>query len=180
MGGKLTATLLDQRMKYSLTVVEQNLGGSTHEPLALPGGYIFVPASLLLAARSESELAGMLAHAMGHVAARHGTRQATRARILDLTPGTNVFLSSPQAGDESMLPTGLLSLQRAFEMEADRLAVGMIIGAGYDPEALAGYVGRMQHETSEIQSSALPSRDERVAAIRLAIERSRIPAPPPL
>ncbi|HEV8147742.1 MAG TPA: M48 family metalloprotease, partial [Bryobacteraceae bacterium] len=53
----------------------------THEPLAVPGGYLFVQTLLILDARSEDELAGMLAHAMAHIAARHGTRQATRIQV---------------------------------------------------------------------------------------------------
>ena len=52
---------------FRFTVVKDALGGATHEPLACPGGYIFVSASLLAEARDEAELAGMLAHAMAHI-----------------------------------------------------------------------------------------------------------------
>jgi predicted Zn-dependent protease len=89
-------------IKYTFTVVERNLGGSTNEPLALPGGHIFVPAS-------EDELSGMLAHSIAHIGARHGTRQATRAQVSNLTPAPVVFVSSPAAADDSLLPAGLLS-----------------------------------------------------------------------
>ncbi|HYK62969.1 MAG TPA: M48 family metalloprotease, partial [Bryobacteraceae bacterium] len=58
--------------------------GTFLEPAALPGGYGFVPAGLILAAKDEAELAGTLAHAIAHVAARHGTRQATKAQIAQL------------------------------------------------------------------------------------------------
>ena len=66
LGRKLAAVLPDSGIDYTFIVVEKNLGGSTHEPLALPGGYIFIPAELFLAARSESEFASMLAHAVAH------------------------------------------------------------------------------------------------------------------
>jgi hypothetical protein len=55
-------------------------GGSTHEPLSVPGGHIFVPATLIPAAGSEAEFAGMLAHAMAHVTERHGIRTSARGQ----------------------------------------------------------------------------------------------------
>jgi predicted Zn-dependent protease len=171
MGSKLAAVLPDRGITYTFTVVQNNIGGSTNEPLALPGGYIFIPANLFLAARNEAEFGGMLAHAIAHVAARHGTRQATRAQITELSPLPFVFLSSPTAGDGSLLPGGLLSLQRSFETEADRLAVAITTKAGYDPEALARYVARLQYDTTGKLSSSLPPRDERIAAIRTAIQQ---------
>lgn len=82
-----------------------------------------------------------------------------------------MFVSSPAAADHSLLPAGLLSLEQAFEKEADLLAVGIMTTAGYDPEALAGYVARLQYDTTAKQSSALPPRGERVAAIRAAIQQ---------
>jgi predicted Zn-dependent protease len=171
VGRRLAAMAPDTGITYTFTVIQNNIGGSTHEPLALPGGFIFIPADLLLAARSEAELAGMLAHAIAHVAARHGTRQATRAQITEQTPMPTIFLSSPTAGDGNLFPRGLLSLQRIFETEADRLAVAITAKAGYDPEALASYIARLQDDSMGKLSSALPTRDERAAAIRTAIQQ---------
>ena len=54
----------------------------TTEPFGVPGGHVFVPAQALLAAADEAEFAGMLAHAIGHVELRHGTRAATRGAVL--------------------------------------------------------------------------------------------------
>jgi predicted Zn-dependent protease len=99
----------------------------------------------------------------------HGTRQATRAYFTNLWPGPVVFVSSPAAADE--FPAGLLSLEQAFEKEADLVAVVIMTAAGYDPEALASYVARSQYDTTANRSSALPPRDERVAAIRAAIQQ---------
>jgi|SRR5579871_139793 len=169
LGQKLAAALPGSTVRYTFAVVDRNLGGSTSEPLALPGGYIFIPSSLLLAARSESELAGMLAHAMAHVEARHGTRQATRAQTDNLATVPLVFVSSPGAGDASLLPAGLRNAQREFEKEADQIAVAILARTGYDPEALANYIARAQYDAAA--ASALPPRDERVAAIRAAIQQ---------
>ena len=76
-----------------------------------------------------------------------------------------------QTGDESLLPGGLLSLQRDFETEADRLAVAITTKAGYDPDALGSYIARLQNDATGKSSSSLPPRDERVAAIRTAIRQ---------
>jgi predicted Zn-dependent protease len=135
IGRKLAAVLPDSGITSTFTVVEKDLGGSTHEPLALPGGNIFIPADLFFAARNDSEFAGMLAHAVVHVAARHGTRLATRAQVEDLAflPAMYLNLTSLEGDDER-----LRDLQRSFEIEADRLTVAMLAGAGYEPEAFAG------------------------------------------
>jgi predicted Zn-dependent protease len=167
IGRKLAAVLPDSGATYTFTVVEDSLGRSTHEPLALPGGYIFIPANLLLAARSEAEFAGMLAHAVAHVAARHGTRLATRAQVADLVllPVLSLNLGSLEGGDER-----LRDLQISFEIEADRLTVALMAGAGYEPEAFANYIARQQNDT-EGKWPALLSRDERVVKIRSAIQQ---------
>src|SRR3954468_18036158 len=52
--------------------------------MALPGGFFFVNSGLILKAESESELAGVMAHEIAHVAARHGTRQATRGQLAQI------------------------------------------------------------------------------------------------
>lgn len=172
IGDKLAAVVpAAQGTTYAFSVVDRNLGGSTNEPLALPGGTIFIPANLLLAARSEDELAGMLAHAIAHVEARHGTRQATRAQVTNLPPAPILFVSSPTANDQSPLPGNLQSLEQSFETEADQIAVAILAQAGYDPHALADYLARLQYDGPTAQSSALPNRDERVTAIRSAIRR---------
>lgn len=59
---------------------------------ALPGGFFFVNSGLILKADSESELAGVMAHEIAHVAARHGTKQATRAEIINLASIPLIFM----------------------------------------------------------------------------------------
>jgi predicted Zn-dependent protease len=59
---------------YRFSTVAEEVGGPTHERASLPGGYIFVPTSLILTAADKGEFAGMPAHAMSHIAKRHGTR----------------------------------------------------------------------------------------------------------
>ena len=166
VGRRLTAALPVSNAVYRFTVVEDRLGGSTNEPVALPGGSIFIPANLISESRSESELAGMLAHAIAHVAARHATRLATRAEVeqVEFLPATYLNLSLLDSGDSR-----LRELQRSFEVEADRLAVAMMTAVGYDPTAFATYIARQQQD-GDGQDNLLPARDERVLAIRRAIQ----------
>jgi beta-barrel assembly-enhancing protease len=167
VGRRLTAALPDAGTVYRFTVVEDRLGGSTNEPVALPGGFIFVPANLISESRSESELAGMLAHAIAHVAARHTTRLATRAAIenVEFLPAMYLNLSLLATGDSR-----LLELQRGFEAEADQVAVAMMAAVGYDPAAFAAYIARQQRD-GETQGNPLPPRDERVLAILRGIQQ---------
>jgi predicted Zn-dependent protease len=135
---------------YRIETIREDQGGATHEPVAFPGGAIFVSVDLIAAARNEAEFAGMLAHAMAHVVARHWTRSATKTGLM---PGD----SGPAAFRESV-PMGMLAFQRAMEGEADYLAVKAMAAAGYDPAGLASYVGRVQAAPGST-GDALPPRD---------------------
>jgi predicted Zn-dependent protease len=155
-----------------------DFSGTFLEPAAFPGGFVFVPAGLILAATDEAELAGTLAHAMAHIAARHGTRQATKGQIaqqqatipLIFWSGGNGYGSGQ--GPSVLLPVGMLNFQKAMESEADRLAVSMTAAADYDPEGLARYVGRVQDPPQPSSSlfSAFPPREQRMQAIEQAIQ----------
>ena len=60
--------------------------------MALPGGFFFVNSGLILKADNESELAGVMAHEIAHIAARHGTRQATRGQVINLASIPLIFM----------------------------------------------------------------------------------------
>jgi beta-barrel assembly-enhancing protease len=167
IGQKLAAELPNAGVTYTFEVIADAVGGPTHEPLSLPGGYIFVPASLILTARNEAEFAGMLAHAMAHCAERHGTRQATRGEVANLSTIPWIFVG----GDQQLVPIGFRSFQRRFETEADLLAVKMAASAAYDPEGLVRYIGRMQPEDAARPNSAMPARDSRIAGMEKAIQQ---------
>ena len=178
LGAQLVAQIPATGFTFTFTVVAEDMDSGIHEPLALLGGYIFVPASLFLAARNEAEFAGMLAHSIAHVAARHGTRLATRAELANIASVPLVYTGgwtgyAMQQGAGLAVPLGFLTFQRAFEREADLLAIRMMAGAGCDPDALVRYIGRVQAPTDATRSkvfSPLPDRDQRVAAMQHAIE----------
>lgn len=103
----------------------------SNEPVALPGGFIFVPLSLLAGARDEAEVAFQLAHAMAHIKHRHGSRRATREELAGMVAvDVSIRAASVQvdlsAGKE--LASRLLGLRyaRTLELEADRMAATML------------------------------------------------------
>jgi len=161
---------------YRIETIREDRGGATHEPIAFPGGSIFVSVDLLRAAQSEAEFAGMLAHAMAHVVARHWTRMATKNELIgdplgDPAGGRWLGAFSESVPSEPV-PMGMLAFQRSAEREADYWAVKAMAAAGYDPSGLASYVGRVQaapHSGGAFET--LPPRHERVTAIQAEIRQ---------
>ena len=146
---------------YTFDVIVDN-SGPLREPISLPGGYIFASTGLLLAAHDESEFAGMLAHAMGHLAGGHYRRQMMRDGSIPV-----IFIG---AGGDALLPSGMLSQQREFELDADRWTVDAMARAGWNPASLLRYVEREQPaEGSALKYSALPAREARIANLEQAI-----------
>jgi predicted Zn-dependent protease len=144
--------------------------GQAGEPVAVAGGPIFVPLSLLAAAPDEAVLAFQLAHAMAHIAARHATRQATRTELLGLDASRAQTM--PVADRRpTAVPLGWLAFARAFEREADYVALSIVSQAGYSPESMAAYLsGQPLPERGAAVLSAHPSPSERSKAIRTKFE----------
>jgi predicted Zn-dependent protease len=146
---------LDTTREWEFAVIRDDVGGSTHEPLSIPGGHIFVPVSLIMAAQNEAELAGMIAHAMAHATERHGVRGGD---------GRPLIFMGAWMGDRTVVPAAFAKGQRDNELDADRAAASILAAAGYSPAALAAYIGR----TEQAARSWFPPPQERVAAIESA------------
>jgi predicted Zn-dependent protease len=169
IGRKLGSQFRANRV-YTFSLISDDAGGDTHEPLSFPGGYIFVSAALIGSAANESELAGMLAHAMAHVTLPRP--QADGAAI------PLVFLGGWQGfgpGRDSLVPMSLFKTQRDNELRADAIAIQAMSGSGYDPVDLARYLERLPRSRGTTTVfAALPDPDARIAAMGRAI--SELPA----
>ena len=87
--------------------------------MALPGGFFFVNSGLILKAESEAELAGVMAHEIAHIAARHGTRQATRGQVVNLASIPLIFMGGwtgygIRQATIVLVPIGFLKFSRGF------------------------------------------------------------------
>jgi beta-barrel assembly-enhancing protease len=135
----------DAKVPFTIKVIED----PTINAFALPGGFFFVQSGLILHADTEAELAGVMAHEIAHVAARHGTRQATRGEIAQLATIPLIFMGGAAAygiyeGAGLLIPMGFLKFQRGFEAEADYLGVQYMYKAGYDPTAFVDFFEKIQ------------------------------------
>ena len=164
LGRRIAPQLPDIGQNWKFFPVVDSQTGRTHEPAAVPGGYVFVPASLILSARDEAEFAGMLAHSMVHVSERLWARNSGAIPL--------VFIGAAGHDEPILLPAGLQQAQRSAELEADRLAVAAMARAGYDPAALLTYIDRLQPAATDPNPlrSAMPSHDERIAGLQAAIQ----------
>ena len=135
----------DAKVPFTIQVVDSDVVNAT----ALPGGFFFVNSGVLLQAENEAELAGAMAHEIAHVAARHGTRQATRAQIAQTATIPLIFMGGwpgfgVSQGANVLMPAVLLQFSRAFESEADLLGLEYMYKTGYDPSALVDFFERLE------------------------------------
>jgi predicted Zn-dependent protease len=175
LGRRLAAHMPEAKLDFTFSIIAEDPCPTVHEPVALSGGYVFVPAALFLAAQDESEFAGMLAHAMAHIADRHGMQLFRRDQPTGLADAPLVFVGAwgGSCTQGLAIPMGLVATERGFEQEADARAVRTMAQAGFDPDALVRYTERVQPASSSTTSAAfaiIPPRDERVAAMTSTIE----------
>jgi len=135
----------DAKVPFTIKVIDTE----DVNAFALPGGFFFVNSGLILKADSEAELAGVMAHEIAHVAARHGTRQATRGEIAQLSTIPLIFLGGwtgygIRQAASVFIPVGFLSFQRGFESEADMLGLQYMYKSGYDPGAFVDFFEKIQ------------------------------------
>jgi Zn-dependent protease with chaperone function len=119
---------------------------------ALPGGPMYVNRGMIQAARTEGEMAGVMAHELSHVALRHGTAQATKAQKYSILAGVagiaGSILGGPALGQvgQAAVGTYFLKFSREYETEADVLGAQIMANAGYDPRDLANMFRTIQQQ----------------------------------
>ncbi|WP_051566812.1 M48 family metalloprotease [Herminiimonas sp. CN] len=171
---------------------------ATLNAFALPGGFVAVHSGLVLAAQSESELASVMAHEIGHVAQRHIARMLGQQKQDALIPLAAILLGvlaarSHNAGDAPMaLAVGgqglaiqrQLSFSRNAEREADRIGLQILQATNFDTSGMVAFFGRMQKATHGY-SDAVPAfllthplTTERIADIEARIrDQPHVPRP---
>lgn len=116
---------------------------------ALPGGFFFVNSGLILKADNEAELAGVMAHEIAHVAARHGTKQQTKGDLINIASIPLIFVGgwtgyAIRQGAGLAIPLGFLTFGRGMERDADYLGLQYLYKAGYDPTAFVDFFEKIQ------------------------------------
>jgi len=103
----------------------------------LPGGYVFINTGLLELSGNEAELASAIAHEIGHAAARHATRQASRDKLVRMGTLPLAILAGPagRVAIDAAAPMAFMRFSREFETEADLLGIQYLWKSGYDPTA---------------------------------------------
>ncbi len=158
--------LTDTRPAQGLTFEFFLLRDSSLNAFALPGGYIGVHSGLMVTAQTESELASVLAHEIGHVTQRHVARmlaQNQQSSVLSLAAVVMALVAAtqnPQAAaglvalGGSVQESTMLSFSRDAEREADRVGLEILREAGFQPRDMIAFFGRMQQATRVYESAA--------------------------
>lgn len=182
LGSRLVATAPDARGRFRFIVVRD----PGINAFAAPGGIIGVNTGLIVAARSEAELAAVLAHEIAHVTQRHLARMYAQATQMDFATGLAVLAGiiastqNPQLGQATVATAMAASQQarlnhsRANEQEADRVGIAVLTAGGYDARAMPDFFERMM-ELNRHNPDAAPEylRTHPVTTARIADTRAR-------
>jgi predicted Zn-dependent protease len=135
----------DSQVPFTIKVIDSD----DINAFALPGGFFYVNSGLILAADEEAELAGVMAHEIGHVAACHAAREQTRGSLMQMMTIPLIFIGGPigyaaYEGAGLAVPLTFLKFSRGFEAQADYLGVQYMYKAGYDPQAFISFFEKVQ------------------------------------
>lgn len=167
----------DAKIPFTIKVIDSDEVNA----FALPGGFFFVNKGLVLAADNEAELAGVMAHEIAHVAARHAMENQRKMQILDYGLLAGILLGGGVIGNVLYNAGGLieglsfLKFTRGAEEEADKLGVQYMWAAGYDPNAMATMFEKLEAKNkkkpgtiAKLFATHPAPPDRRTAAITLA------------
>jgi predicted Zn-dependent protease len=143
--GKQFAQNSDAKVPFTIKVIDSDEVNA----FALPGGFFYVNSGLILAADNEAELAGVMAHEIGHVAACHAAREQTRGELANLASIPLIFVGggigyAAYSLSGLAVPAAFMKFSRNFEADADYLGVEYMYKAGYDPEDFIGFFEKLE------------------------------------
>jgi beta-barrel assembly-enhancing protease len=136
----------DAKVPFTIKVIDSDEVNA----MALPGGFMYVNSGLILTADDEAEMAGVIAHEIGHVAAHHAVREQTRMNMAQLGTIPLIFIGgwtgygiyeAAQIG----IPLTFLQFSRGFESQADFLGVQYMYRSGYDPQAFVTIFEKLEN-----------------------------------
>ncbi|MGA3054881.1 MAG: M48 family metallopeptidase [Candidatus Korobacteraceae bacterium] len=176
----------DAKVPFTIKVIDTD----ELNAFALPGGFFYVNSGLILAADNEAELAGVMAHEIGHVAACHVAREQTRSNIANLAsiglifiPGGWAVYEGTQAALSIGVPVAFMKFSRTFEAQADFLGMEYMYKAGYDPQSFISFFEKVEAlekkkpGTIAKAFASHPMTDDRVAAAQQEM-KTVLPARP--
>ncbi len=182
--GKKVAGVSDRTdLFFHFKVVNSSLVNA----FALPGGYVYVTRGLLAYVNSESELAGVLGHEIGHVTARHAVRQYTKAASYNIATGiASIFIPGinnyGQIADIAFVAI-TSGYSREYEREADQLGIKYALKADYDPTAVSSFLHTLDlldrvkgEKTYHSLFATHPKTEERISLADSAADLRSIPS----
>ncbi|HYL14081.1 MAG TPA: M48 family metallopeptidase [Terriglobales bacterium] len=143
----------DAQVPFTIKVIESD----EINAFALPGGYLYVDTGLIRASDSEAELAGLMAHEVAHVAARHATRAETRMQLWNVLSIALMYFGGPAAAAMRgavgiAAPASFLKFSRDAEREADLLGLEYEYASGYDPQAFVQFFEKLHTKEKQRQN----------------------------
>jgi predicted Zn-dependent protease len=175
IGRRLAARSSMPSLPWRFRVIERREANA----FALPGGFVYVTSGLMRSARSEDELAGVLAHEITHITLRHGTNQASKAMLAQMPlqllgglMGRGVGSMLTQMGIGFGLNALFLRYSRGAETQADVGAVQLMRRAGYNPYGLASFLSTLKSHGGEFFSDH-PSPSNRIERIQREVRMLR-------
>jgi predicted Zn-dependent protease len=168
----------DSKVPFTIKVIDSQEVNA----FALPGGFLYVNRGLLEAADNEAEVAGVIAHEIAHVAARHGMEQASKGQLANYLSIPLIFFGgiggyAIRQGLGLAVPLTFLKFSRGAEKEADRLGAQYMWASGYDPNALITFFEKLQAKNKKKPGtlsklfSTHPMTGDRITEVRELIGR---------
>jgi predicted Zn-dependent protease len=166
----------DAKFPITIKVIQSNDVNAS----ALPGGFIYINTGTIKAADNEAELAFVIAHLVGHVAARHATENNTKGTLQQIgtipaiTRTGGVLGTAIQEQSQIGLPAAMFNFSRAAVKEADFLGLEYLYKAGYDPQAAVRFLRKLEAMEASRPKQSLMFSTHPPAADRIALTETNI------